>query len=153
MKTFFLILFSFYFVLLAKTNGQSTIQSTSQPVQVEPKFESKIPAKKVFILSPTEGSTVPQKFQLKLGVEGLKLSALSKMEPDSGFHKITIQGGWVSSGSVGTKAIKEVTLDKGESETALNLEPGEYTITTQFITGTNQVADALLKSSVKIKVK
>ncbi len=117
---------------------------TTEPTSTEPK---------VFFKNITEGDTVSTPVYVEMGVEGMEIKPAGAIEEGSGHHHILInQSSWPE-GQVIPASDSTIHFGKGQTETQLELEAGEYTISLQFANGAHQSYGEKMAASVKVVVK
>ncbi|HEX4924904.1 MAG TPA: DUF4399 domain-containing protein [Bdellovibrionales bacterium] len=108
---------------------------------------------KVYFVTPKDGATVKPKFKIKFGVEGMSVKPAETMEVGTGHHHIIVNGASIPKGQVIPKDEKHIHFGKGETQTELNLPPGEHTLTLQFADGAHLSYGPELSATIKVKVK
>lgn len=87
---------------------------------------------KVFFVEPKDGATVKSPLKVVFGAEGVAVVPAGEMKPDSGHHHIIIDGGVIAAGTAVPKDDKHIHFGGGQTETELELKPGEHKLTMQF---------------------
>lgn len=110
---------------------------------------------RVYFIEPQNGATVPEKFKVKMAVEGYKIRPAGEAPDDvtSGHHHIIINGEAVKAGVPLPMDEKNIHFGKGQTETELQLKPGQYSLTLQFADGAHRSFGPRMSQTIKIKVK
>lgn len=107
--------------------------------KAEEKAEGAADKKTVFFKSPEDGATVPPIFKIEFGVEGKEVVAADDSDDEGkGHHHIIVDGKPVSKGTVVPKDASHIHYGDGRTETEIELEPGEHTLTMQFANGKHE---------------
>lgn len=84
-------------------------------------------ARTVYVKNLRDGETVDSPFLLKLGVLGLGVAAEKTAVPDTGFFQITVRHN--------RSPLRSLRLSDGQTETVLDLDPGDYELDLNFLAG------------------
>lgn len=135
------------------TTPTNPAAKTSESVVSETKGAIKTP--KVFFVSPKDGATVPTKFRVKMGVEGIKIRVAGEApdEITSGHHHLIIDGAAIPQGVPVPEDAKHLHFGKGQTETEVTLTPGDHTLTLQFADGAHRSFGDKLSATIKVHVK
>ena len=107
----------------------------------------------VFFKSPANGATVPSPVFIEMGVKGMKIEPAGQVNEGFGHHHILInQASWPE-GQVIPASDSTIHFGKGQTDTSLELEPGEYTISLQFANGVHASYGEDMAASIKITVE
>jgi hypothetical protein len=120
---------------------------------VESQSDGALKHPKVSFVTPKDGANVSKKFKVKFKVDGMSIKPANTMEVGTGHHHLLIDSPSVPKGQVVPKDEKNLHFGKGESETELNLSPGEHTLTLQFADGSHISYGPELSQTIKVKVK
>jgi len=107
----------------------------------------------VHFVTPADGATVSNPITVKMAVEGMKVMPAGDLVVDSGHHHLIIDGQPVPMGEAVPADKTHLHFGKGQTETELNLPPGEHTLTLQFADGKHQSYGPALSQTIKIEVK
>jgi hypothetical protein len=110
------------------------------------------PAAKVFFVEPKDGATVSSPVKLKFGLEGMQIGKLGDLAQGTGHHHLVIDDKPVNKGEVVPTDDKHVHFGKGQTETDLELLPGDHTLTLQFADGAHRSYGSEMSSTIKVKV-
>jgi len=108
---------------------------------------------KVMILEPKDGATVPQTFEVKFGVEGMKIANAGTITPGTGHHHLIIDGNAIPKGQTVPSDATHVHFGKGQTETKMTLKPGKHTLTLQFADGAHLSYGEMMSQTIHITVK
>lgn len=116
--------------------------------------ESKTHEQKIFFKNLKEGQTIKSGYLLKFGVrdQNMKVAAAGAQVEGTGHHHLIINGSHIEKGQVIPKDEKHIHFGKGETETKLELTPGDYTLTLQFADGVHLSYGSPYSATIKIKV-
>ncbi|MEQ6121812.1 DUF4399 domain-containing protein [Reichenbachiella sp. MALMAid0571] len=107
----------------------------------------------VFFKSPADGATVASPVFIEMGVKGMKIEPAGQVNEGFGHHHILInQASWPE-GQVIPASDSTIHFGKGQTDTSLELEPGEYTISLQFANGVHASYGEDMAASIKITVE
>ena len=90
---------------------------------------------------------------VKMAAEGITVEPAGEVKAGSGHHHILIGGEPMAAGSVVPKDEKNLHFGGGQTETTLQLEPGEHTLVMQFADGIHRSYGPALSAAIKITVK
>jgi hypothetical protein len=114
------------------------------------------PASKVFFKNLKDGQTVPLKFKVEFGVEGMKLRPAGEDVNDktSGHHHLIINGGPVKEGEVIPADETHLHFGKAQTEAEIDLKkPGWYTLTLQLADGAHRSYGEHYSTSIRVQAK
>ena len=105
--------------------------------------------------SPKDGAVVSQKFRVKFGVKGKTIRpALEDVnDKKSGHHHLIIDGAFISEGQVVPTDERHIHFGKGQTQTELNLRPGDHTLTLQLADGAHLSYGEKFSKTIKVTVK
>ncbi|WP_174554615.1 DUF4399 domain-containing protein [Pandoraea norimbergensis] len=132
-------------MLLLGASAAASAQST-QPVQAAP-------GARVFFVAPKDGATVTNPVVVKFGVEGMAIKPAGDMSPNTGHHHLIIDGDPVPAGQVVPTDDSHLHFGKGQTETTVNLTPGDHVLTMQFANGAHQSYGPAMSQTIKVHVK
>jgi hypothetical protein len=104
----------------------ATQQSTSAPANLGPTVSP--PGAAVFIIAPTNGAVTAAPITVKFGVSGMGIAPSGTYNPNTGHHHLLIDTPLPSPDLPIAKDAQHVHFGKGQTETVLELEPGEHTL-------------------------
>ena len=83
---------------------------------------------KVFIIEPADGATVSSPVAVKFGIEGMDVAPAGTEKANSGHHHLIINQTLADTKSAIPADANHVHFGKGQTETAVELKPGEHTL-------------------------
>jgi hypothetical protein len=110
---------------------------------------------KVYLIEPKNKATVPSKFKVKMGVDGMKVRPAGE-DPDNilaGHHHLLIDSGPVPAGQPIVNDETHLHFGKGQTETEVSLKPGPHTLTLQFADGAHRSYGKDMSQTIHIQVK
>ncbi len=111
------------------------------------------PTGKVFFLEPKDGGEITGPVKVVMGVEGMAVKPAGEVVEGTGHHHILINRGFMAPGQVIPTDNTHRHFGKGQTETTLNLQPGDYTLTLQFADGLHRSYGEKFSATIKFKVK
>jgi len=107
----------------------------------------------VSFVEPANGATVSSPFKVKFAVSGMDVKPAGDMTANTGHHHLLVNAAPIKAGEVIPADEKHIHFGKGQTETELNLPPGNYTLTMQFANGLHQAYGPAMNKEIKITVK
>jgi hypothetical protein len=86
------------------------------------------PGATVFIISPTNGSTISSPVAVKFGISGMAVAPAGQFDDNSGHHHLLIDTGLEHPDQPIPSDAGHRHFGKGQTETTLELEPGQHTL-------------------------
>lgn len=108
---------------------------------------------RVFFAEPTNGSFVDSPVAVVMGVEGMEVKPAGEIVPGTGHHHIIVNGDAIAEGGVVPKDTQHIHYGKGETETELELPPGEHTLRLQFANGAHLSYGEKMSATITVKVQ
>lgn len=108
---------------------------------------------RVFFVTPKDGATVTNPVAVKFGVEGMAIKPAGDMTPNTGHHHLIIDGDAIPKGQVVPLDDTHLHFGKGQTETTVNLTPGDHTLTMQFADGAHMSYGPAMSQTIKVHVK
>ena len=110
---------------------------------------------RVFIVSPKDGTTVPQDLTVKFGVKGIAVKPAGDATPDSGHHHLLIDVAELP--PLDAPIPNDAThkhYGKGQTEDTIHLQPGTHTLQLDFGDATHHQFDPpLVSKKITVHVK
>lgn len=131
-------------------NQEATEQAVEAPAQ-EVAEETVEP--RVFFKYPEDGATVGSPVYIEMGVEGMEIEPAGVVKEGFGHHHILINQTHWPMGEVIPASDSTIHYGKGQTDTSLELEPGEYTLTLQFGDGVHSSYGKPMAASIKVTVE
>ena len=114
---------------------------------------------KVHFESPVEGSKIEGpatdgkvKVAVKMAVENMEVKPAGELVAATGHHHIIVDGAGVEAGQTVPADATHIHFGKGQTETELELTPGEHTLTLQFADGAHRSYGPALTQTIHIVV-
>ena len=159
MKTTSVYLAALVSASLAWAQEMKTASAPAMPEKAQDKVMGEtagsIKKARVFFIEPKDGDTVPRKFKVKMGVEGLKVRPAGEApdEVTSGHHHLTINAEPIAAGQPVPTDEKHMHFGKGQTEVEVTLPPGEHKLTLQFADGAHRSFGPSMSQTIKVKVR
>ncbi|MFC1567737.1 DUF4399 domain-containing protein [Pseudomonadota bacterium] len=107
----------------------------------------------VYFKGVSDGDTVSSPFAVKMSVCGMDVQKAGDVVEGAGHHHLIIDGDCIAKGETVPKDANHKHFGKGQTETTLNLEPGDHTLTLQFANGVHASYGEKLCKTIKITVE
>lgn len=114
--------------------------------------KNEAPARKVFFSQPKDGAEINGPVKVVMGLEGMKIQPAGEVVEGTGHHHLLINKGPITAGQVIPTDDDHKHFGKGQTETELELPPGDYQLTLQFADGLHRSYGEKLSATVNIKV-
>ena len=143
-----------FFLVAAYACGPTQTKEKAVEESESNETEAVTPASQsVFFVSPANGDTVSTTFLVEMGVEGMEIQPAGEVNEGFGHHHILInQSGWPG-GEIIPPTDTTIHFGKGQTQTELTLEPGDYTITLQFGDGVHRSYGESMAASIGVVVQ
>lgn len=133
--------------------GKKQNSSEKKPEVEEVKAVAEKDSAFVFFKYPDDGAKVGSPVFVEMGVSGMQIEPAGKVNEGFGHHHILInQTSWPE-GKVIPASDSTIHFGKGQTDTSLELAPGEYIITLQFADGVHSSYGESMATSIKITVE
>jgi len=110
------------------------------------------PTGKVFFSEPKDGAEVKSPVNVVMGVEGMTLKPAGELITGTGHHHLLVNLDATPAGQVIPNDDTHKHFGKGQTETTLELAPGDYKLTLQFADGLHRSYGPELSSTINVKV-
>ena len=107
----------------------------------------------VYFKGVSDGDTVSSPFTVKMAVCGMDVQKAGDVVEGAGHHHLIIDGNCIAKGDTVPKDSQHKHFGKGQTETVLNLEPGEHTLTLQFANGMHASYGDEMCKTIRIRVE
>ena len=107
----------------------------------------------VDFLNLKNGDIVTSPFKLVFKITGMDISPAGEFKVNSGHHHLLINQTFIEQGSTIPADQNHIHFGKGQTETELNLSPGNYKLTLQFADGYHRSYGKALSKTILIEVK
>ncbi|MBS1961468.1 MAG: DUF4399 domain-containing protein [Bdellovibrionales bacterium] len=112
----------------------------------------KAPAR-VFFKNLKNGQTIPTKYKIEFGIEGVAVKPAGEIVPGTGHHHLIIDGDAIPAGQVVPADEHHVHFGKGQTEYEITLKPGKHKLLLQFADGAHISYGPELSAVVDVIVK
>jgi len=110
-------------------------------------------ASSVEFVEPKDGATVSPAVHIVMAAHGMKIHKAGAVIEGTGHHHIIIDGSFVAKGEAVAKDATHKHFGKGQTETVLNLTPGDHTLTLQLADGHHQSYGKAMSQTITVHVK
>jgi hypothetical protein len=110
-------------------------------------------AARVWFIEPQDGAKVKSPLNVVFGVEGYEVQAAGEVAPGTGHHHLIVDGQAVPMGTVVPKDEKHIHYGQGQTETTVELAPGEHTLTMQFADGAHGSLGPSASATIRVTVE
>lgn len=107
----------------------------------------------VFFANLEDGQTVTSPLEIKFGVNGMEVEPAGELNAGKGHHHIIIDGASLERGIAVPADSVNIHYGQGQTETSLELSPGEHTLTMQFADGYHQSYGPQMSATIKVIVE
>ena len=107
----------------------------------------------VFFTNLKEGDKVSSPVKVVMGVEGMTVHPAGEIIEGTGHHHIIIDGNPVTSEAVVPADEKHIHFGGGQTETEVELTPGNHTLTLQFADGLHRSYGEQMSATINIVVE
>lgn len=116
------------------------------------KKEPEKPKGRVFFSEPQDGAEVKSPVKVVMGVEGIEIKPAGEVVEGTGHHHLLINQDSMAAGQVIPTDDNHKHFGKGQTETELELAPGDYKLTLQFADGLHRSFGKDMSATIQIKV-
>jgi len=102
---------------------------------------------------PKDGAIVSSTVNVVMQAHGMKVHKAGDVIKGTGHHHIIIDGAYVPKGDVVANDATHKHFGKGQTETLLQLTPGDHTLTLQFADGHHQSYGKAMSQTITVHVK
>ncbi|MBO3697049.1 DUF4399 domain-containing protein [Roseivirga sp. E12] len=107
----------------------------------------------VYFENLNDGQEVGTSVLVKMGVSGMEIKPAGEIVKGTGHHHMIIDGASIKTGDMVPANKTHIHFGKGQTETTLDLAPGEHTLTLQFANGVHQSYGSEWSKTITITVK
>jgi hypothetical protein len=145
---FFLLLVFAGFATAASAETKSAVKTTAN----EGKKIEALPAR-VYFISPHDNETLTSPFEVKFGLDGMKLDKAGIQKLGTGHHHLVIDSAPIPKGQVVPKDDRNIHYGDASSSAKLKLAPGPHTLTLQFADGAHLSMGPEMSATIHVIVK
>ena len=107
----------------------------------------------VHFISPADNTVYQGDVHVVMAVDGMAVHKAGELKQGTGHFHIIINGEFVPVGKVVKKDATHMHFGKGQTETALDLAKGKYTLTLQFADGHHVSYGKAWSKTIHVQVK
>jgi len=108
---------------------------------------------RVFFTEPADGATLSSPVKVVFGTESVAVNPAGELKANTGHHHILINKGAIEAGQIVPADDQHIHFGGGQTETELDLKPGDYTLTMQLADGIHRSYGEGFSSSIQVTVK
>jgi hypothetical protein len=138
-------------VILATVFSTAAIAANRAPAA--DKAAAKAMSSSVKFVEPMNGAKVPEKFKVKMSVEGFKVAPLGVPKKGTGHHHLIVDGDAIPAGQIVPADKTHIHFGKGQTETELDLTPGKHKLTLQFADGAHMSYGPEMSQTIEVEVQ
>lgn len=158
MKKSFFLAASVAFLASCGGGSNEPAQTMDPPTVEETKAEKPDPlfipeGASVFFVNLNDGDVVTSPVHVEMGVNAFEIMPAGKIEKGTGHHHLVINDGPADLGVVVPADDTHIHFGGGQTETDVELAPGEYTLTLQFANGLHQSYGPELSKTITVTVE
>ena len=140
-------------IFSACSSNKPAADEKAEEKSAEPVVEQIAEAPSVFFKHPADGATVPSPVFIEMGVTGMQVEPAGEVKEGFGHHHILInQSSWPK-GEIIPPSDTTIHFGKGQTDTTLELDAGEYVLSLQFADGVHTSYGEEMAASIKITVE
>jgi hypothetical protein len=107
----------------------------------------------VFFKNIQMGAILSSPFLVEMGVEGMVVEPAGKINELKGHHHIIINSNFIADGDIVPANAQHIHFGAGQTETQLDLEAGNYSLTLQFADGMHQSYGEGMSKTINVTVR
>ena len=108
---------------------------------------------RVFFANLNDGDTVTSPLFIQFGIEGMEVKPAGEIVKGTGHHHIIIDDTFTALGAVVGNDDAHIHFGGGQTETELELSPGEHRLVMQFANGIHQSYGEQMSAAITVFVK
>ena len=108
---------------------------------------------KVMFVEPADGAKVKSPVKVKMGVEGMEVKPAGELVEGAGHHHILVDAELVAFGTAVPADETHIHFGKGQTETELELAPGEHKLSLQFADGVHRSYGEQMSATITVTVE
>lgn len=160
-----MITFAFAF-LACSTPAEKPAEKPPEPIaenpaaKPAPAVDATLPAvpavpegASVNFVSPADGAKVKSPVKVVFGATGLTVEAAGEVHEGAGHHHLILDDRGTDAGAAVPADEKHIHFGKGQTETEVELTPGDHLLTMQFADGLHRSYGEPLRATIKITVE
>jgi hypothetical protein len=107
----------------------------------------------VFFKNIQTGAILSSPFLVEMGVEGMEVEKAGMINELKGHHHIIINSNFIADGDIVPANAQHIHFGGGQTETQLDLEAGNYSLTLQFADGMHQSYGEKMSKTINVTVR
>jgi hypothetical protein len=107
----------------------------------------------VFFKNIQMGAILSSPFLVEMGVEGMEVEKAGMINELKGHHHIIINSNFIADGDIVPANAQHIHFGGGQTETQLDLEAGNYSLTLQFADGMHQSYGEKMSKTINVTVR
>jgi hypothetical protein len=107
----------------------------------------------VFFKNIQTGAILSSPFLVEMGVEGMEVEPSGKINTNKGHHHIIVNKTFIEDGQIIPVDKQHIHFGGGQTETQLDLEAGNYSLTLQFADGMHQSYGEKMSKTINVTVR
>jgi len=107
----------------------------------------------VFFKNIQMGAILSSPFLVEMGVEGMEVEKAGMVNALKGHHHIIINSNFIADGDIVPANSQHIHFGLGQTETQLELEAGNYSLTLQFADGMHQSYGEKMSKTINVTVR
>ena len=107
----------------------------------------------VFFKNIQMGAILSSPFLVEMGVEGMEVEKAGMINELKGHHHIIINSNFIADGDIVPANAQHIHFGGGQTETQLELEAGNYSLTLQFADGMHQSYGEKMSKTINVTVR
>jgi len=107
----------------------------------------------VFFKNIQNGAILSSPFIVEMGVDGMEVEPSGKINTNKGHHHIIINKTFIEDGQIIPVDKQHIHFGGGQTQTKLNLEAGNYSLTLQFADGMHQSYGEKMSKTINVTVR
>lgn len=108
---------------------------------------------KVHFVEPADGAKVKSPVKIVFGAEGVEVEKAGEVHEGKGHHHLIIDADGTEPGVAVPADATHIHYGAGQTETEVELQPGEHTLTMQFADGLHRSYGEPLRATIKVTVE
>jgi hypothetical protein len=107
----------------------------------------------VYFVEPLDGAVVTSPVKVVFGIDGMTVEPAGEVVAGTGHHHLIIDGDPITAGAPVPADATHVHFGKAQTETTVELPPGEHVLTMQFADGAHLSYGGQWTATVKVTVQ
>ena len=107
----------------------------------------------VFFKNIQNGAVLSSPFIVDMGVDGMEVEPSGKINANKGHHHIIINKTFIEDGQIIPVDKQHIHFGGGQTQTELDLEAGNYSLTLQFADGMHQSYGEKMSKTINVTIR